>query len=582
MKVLLTTLNAKFVHTSLALRTIRAYCRHIPGVDLRIEEYTINEHVDDICAEIFKQSPDVAGFSCYIWNISQTLAVVNRLKKVAPNIKILLGGPEVTYDAGKILSNNNVDYIIQGEGEQNFYEFLRFNSGEISADRVPGLCYRDDGEIKTSQPGSLISNLDEIPFAYDENELAVLKKRIIYYESSRGCPFNCSYCLSSTTKGVRFYSLKRVKQDLSSFINEGVNQIKFVDRTFNCNPRRTMEIWDFIKKTAKPGTNFHFEICADLLTDEMLDFLENVPIGLFQFEIGVQTTHRPTMDIIRRRTDFDKLAFAVKKIGEHRNIHRHLDLIAGLPKEPFDKFKKSFNDVYLLKPEKLQLGFLKLLKGSDIRKHADLYQYKFTHEPPYEVLENEDLPYSDLLTLKMIERLVELYHNSHKFENTLKFLLAKFFSSPFDFYSAFAQYWYENNLHRVSHSLESLYCLLFDFCKRDGIADVKVLANLMKFDFILNNRYGKVPEVIEKQVGVKLGSEFKQACFDFLKDEENVKHFIPQYEHLPSKEIYKRVRFEVFTYDCLSGMGFGNFTVLFAYDTSPKIIPMADAFLIDV
>lgn len=582
MKVLLTTLNAKFIHTSLALRTIKAYCKQFMEVPIKIQEFTINEHVEDVCAEIFKQAPDITAFSCYIWNISQTLQVARRLKKVDPGMTIVLGGPEVSFDACCILKQHPIDYIIQGEGEYSFLEFLRYYVGETAIEKVPGLCFKCNGSVKTTSPGRLFKDLDVIPFAYEDEDIAVLKDRIIYYESSRGCPFSCGYCLSSTTEGVRFYSLERVKQDLSRLIDAGATRVKFVDRTFNCNPGRAMKIWEYLLEKAAPGMNFHFEICADLLTDDMLDFLGHIPPGLFQFEIGVQTTHGPTMSIISRKTDLERLTHAVHRIGERKNIHRHLDLIAGLPGEPLEAFKKSFNDVYLLKPEKLQLGFLKLLKGSRIRKEAESYGYEFTDEPPYEVLQNDDMPYRDLLLLKMIERILELYLNSHKFDNTLGFLTSEVFRDPFEFYARFSGYWEQNGLHRVSHSLEALYSILYDFCGQLHGINMPLLANLLKFDYVLSNRYARVPGVIERGSGALPGDEFKQACFDFLKCGENVKRYLPHYEHLPAKEIYKKVRFEAFAYNVLTRSGPGNFTMLFNYDTAPKIIPAADAFLIDL
>lgn len=374
LSVLLSTLNAKYIHSSLALRYLRAYCQCDSGLVINIKEFSINEFVPDIMAKIFYQKPDVLCFACYIWNIRMILDICRDYKKVSPQTIIVLGGPEVSYDAQDVLqANPEIDYIVRGEGEASCQELLLALKNKQSVKAIQGITYRCSGEICQNEDRPLIDDLDTIPFPYPVN-LEEFRDKIIYYESSRGCPFNCSYCLSSTRRGIRFFSMDRVKHDLSIMLEQQVREVKFVDRTFNCHEGRALEIMRFIIETGSVS-KFHFELEASLISDEMLEFLQTVPADKFNFEIGIQSTCPAALDEVRRKSDWPGISNNIKRLRSYDNIHLHLDLIAGLPYESYNEFAQSFNDVYALQPDVLQLGFLKLLKGSDIRKTATRHNY---------------------------------------------------------------------------------------------------------------------------------------------------------------------------------------------------------------
>ncbi|MBC7765960.1 MAG: DUF4080 domain-containing protein, partial [Hyphomonadaceae bacterium] len=400
MKIILSTLNAKYVHHALALRYLS---KSVP--DARVMAFTINHTVESVCAELYKKitTDTLLGFSVYIWNVEMTLRVLARLKKVAPQLKILLGGPEVSYDPFETLTANTfVDYVIYGEGENTFKALCNANDC-VSLHSIEGLAFRQDGQVIVNPPRPLIQDLDTIPSPYTSAELAAFEGKMLYYETSRGCPFTCSYCLSSTTHGVRFFSLDRVLADLRAMLDHRVGQVKFVDRTFNCSNVRTKAIVTFLIQNAAQ-TNFHFEIAAHLMDDALLALLKSAPTGLFQLEIGVQSTHAKTIQAIHRQTDFEKIATHVKALRQADNMHLHLDVIAGLPYEDYEAFQKTFNDVYALKPHALQLGFLKLLKGAAIR---DFEGYTYCDCAPYEVLATPWLTHAQLLALKRMEDMVE-------------------------------------------------------------------------------------------------------------------------------------------------------------------------------
>lgn len=544
MKVLLTTLNSKHVHTSLALRYLYSYCKaSFPQLTLR--EFTINQDPDYVLGEIYQGNYHIACFSCYIWNIQATLKLITNLKKVKPDLIIVLGGPEVSFDPLEILkANPAVDYIIQGEGEITFKELLTYLlRGEGQKEEIAGLAYREGREIKITAARPLINPLDQIPYPY-EGELENIKDKIIYYESSRGCPFGCSYCLSSTLKGVRYFSLERVKKDLQYFLEAQVKQVKFVDRTFNAKKSHYLEIMRFLQEHDNGYTNFHFEITADLLDQETLDFLAQVREGLFQFEIGVQTTNPEALKAVRRPVNFDKLKEAVKKLAGFKNIHLHLDLIAGLPHEDYVSFKKSFNDVYALKPHHLQLGFLKLLKGSPIREEAQVHGYIYKEEPPYEVLANNYLSYQELLRLKRMEELLERYYNTGHFLYALEYLMANFYPEPAQFYEDLSCFWEKQGLHHAAHSTTELYALLLKFYEQKNFPNQEVFAEVLKLDYLCQGKKTLPP--FFPQWG---GKELKNSYHRFLQQEENVARFLPQYVGLPAKKIMKQVHFELFKYD---------------------------------
>ncbi|MFP4016065.1 MAG: B12-binding domain-containing radical SAM protein [Halanaerobiales bacterium] len=570
MKALLTTLNSKYIHSSLALRYIEKYCsKHLKNasVELQVKEFSINEQLDQIMAEIYKVEAELIAFSCYIWNRDMTFELMDRLKKVKPEVTIIAGGPEVSYDAVTLMKDKPfLDIIIKGEGEPVFkdlldsYQNIGTNKSSLSGvegisrrekslSSVHGIVYRNDsGDIVETAERALMIDLDSIPRPYTEIDLEKLKHKLIYYEASRGCPYNCSYCLSSTIKGVRSFSLDRVKSDLMFFIDNNVKQVKFVDRTFNYDKKRTREIFKFLLENKKE-TSFHFEITADLLDDEILDLLRDVPDGLFQFEIGVQTTNKNTLHLIGRKVNFDLLAENVRVLKDYNNINLHLDLIAGLPGESYESFKQSFNNVYDLKPDVLQLGFLKLLRGSRSRDEAEIYGYKYTSQPPYEVLQNQDISYKELLLLKDIEFILDKYYNAGVFNSALDYIFKHHYDSYFSFYEDFARYFVAENLHRRSHSRVALYRILHDFYIRKISSDkqqVEFFKEVLKYDLIKYNPGQRIPDWA---LEIKSGNFFNDMRYNFLDNEEYVKMYLPSLKDRRVKDILKYAHFDFFYYD---------------------------------
>lgn len=541
MKVILAALNAKYIHTSLAIRYLASYVRDM-APDTTVMEYNINQHLEDIAADLYRQKPVLLGFACYIWNIGETLRIVNLLKKVSPELKIVLGGPEVSYDAGAVLADNPaVDYVISGEGEEPLRGLLTALQGRSDLRDVAGLTFRDGEQILSSDQPAQPADLSRVSCDYDD--LAQLRDKIIYYECSRGCPFQCQYCLSSTFTGVRFFPLERIKHDLRRFMAAGVKQVKFVDRTFNCNRTFALEIFRFL--AGQEGkTNFHFEIAADLLDEETLTFLASVAPGKFQFEIGVQSTYPPTLAIVRRDTDWPKIIAAVQRLNAAGNIHLHLDLIAGLPAESYRQFGRSFNDVFALAPGRLQLGFLKLLKGSGVRERARDFGYIYTDHPPYEVLANVDISYEEILRLKGIEDLLEKYRNSHQFEASLPFALYRNSPDAFRFFEDFTVYWQERGYHRIAHRLRELYRIFAAYYQERRWPEAEVFLELLKFDFLRTERALQLPEFFLRH---ELPG-YRERFYRFLSDADNVRRYLPQYEGLTAREISKRVQIECFKY----------------------------------
>lgn len=511
MKNLLLTLNSKYSHSSLAIRYLSQYVRH-ESYYPHIKEYTINQHVDDIVRDIFKEDYDVIAFSCYIWNYEMTLKIAEDIKTINPEIKIIFGGPEVSYEPGEILKTYDfIDYIIFGEGEASYKALCEhLFLGQSNINEIKGIAYRAD-QIVTNSERPLLMPLDQIPFPYENLEGLEFKK--LYYESSRGCPFNCQYCLSSTTGHVRFLSLDRVKRDLLFFIDRNVEQVKFVDRTFNANPKRALDMMRFIAAHDNGVTNFHFEVVASLLDRETLDFLRTVRVGLFQFEIGVQSTNDETITAIERKVEFSKVAETVVELSSFKNIHLHLDLIAGLPFEDFQTFLSSFEDVYSLRPEKLQLGFLKLLKGSGLRINADTYGYVYSKQAPYEIFYNKYISFKDLIILKNVEEIVELYYNSNRFINCLDMIVKKYYNRAVDFYLEFAGYWVDNDLFEQPHKLLRLYGILLEFMSSK--VDDASLVEVMKHDYFLSNQ--KLPSSV---FTFNQDKGFQNKCYEFLRSKE--------------------------------------------------------------
>lgn len=475
MKFLLAAINAKYIHSNPGVYSLRAFARtKIPGADIEIGEYTINHQMDLILQDIYRRKPDFIGFSCYIWNISYVMEIVRDVKKVLPEVEIWLGGPEVSYDAKKVLTRElDVRGIMRGEGELTFTELVQaylkreeLCAASLDLDHIPGITYRaESGEVVEHGLQRLLS-LDEIPFYYDD--MAGFENRIVYYESSRGCPFSCSYCLSSIDKTVRFRSLDLVLPELQFFLDHKVPQVKFVDRTFNCKRNHTLGVWRYLVEHDNGITNFHFEVSADIFDEEELELIGKMRPGLIQLEIGVQSTNPDTIKEIHRHMDLVKLKQAVDRVYDYRNTHQHLDLIAGLPYENYESFMRSFDDVYRMRPDQLQMGFLKVLKGSYMEEQVAAYDLKYRGIPPYEVLSTKWLPYSDVIRLKGVEDMVEVYYNSGQFPATMK-LLEKKFARPSEIFTSLAEYYEKNGLTGISHSRLARYEILYRFLEEKEV-----------------------------------------------------------------------------------------------------------------
>lgn len=541
MKVLLTAINAKYIHSNLAVYSLKANCG-VYESQVKLMEYSINQYAEEIFQSLYREKADVICFSCYIWNIDIIGQVAGWLSQVAPGVQIWLGGPEVSFDvADRLDSWNFVDGIMYGEGEDTFREMMACWNGEKNLEDVLGIGHRQpDGKVHVHFPRDFV-NMSQLNFVYKRPEN--LKNKIIYYETSRGCPFQCSYCLSSVEKKVRFRDLELVKRELQQFIDWEIPQVKFVDRTFNCRREHSMEIMRFIKAHDKGKTNFHFEITADLLTEEELDFMAGLRPGLIQLEIGVQSTNPETIKEIRRKVSFERLKEIVQRIHAGKNIHQHLDLIAGLPFEGLERFKQSFNDVYGLKPEQFQLGFLKVLKGSYMREKAADYDLIYQPEPPYEVLSTRWLSYDDILVLKGVEEMVEVYYNSRQFENSLDWLEG-YFPSAFAMYETLAGYYEAKGLNGISHSRMTRYEILLNFVKEIlNIEETRVFTQILTYDLYLRENVKSRPAWAASQ------EPFKAAYVEFFKNEENREKYFSGYEGYTTKQIQRMTHIEHFTED---------------------------------
>lgn len=486
MKMLLTAVNAKYIHSNPAVYSLKAYASQY-GDQIGIAEYTINNRTEAILADLYRQAPEAIAFSCYIWNFRQIRELLAELPKILPDTELWLGGPEVSYDAEQLMGEfPQLTGIMVGEGEETFLELMQhYCEGEPALRQIRGLCLRD-GMTGARE----LTDLDRIPFFYedyDKNTTNPFANRIIYYESSRGCPYQCSYCLSSIDKTVRFRSLDLVKRELSFFLEKGVPQVKFVDRTFNCSHAHAMEIWRYLLEHDNGVTNFHFEIAADLINEEELELLHAMRPGLVQLEIGVQSTNPETIREIRRKMDLDRLRYVVERIRRGKNIHIHLDLIAGLPCEDYDSFGKSFDEVYAMKPSQLQLGFLKVLKGSYMYQKAPEYGIIYRSDPPYEVLYSRWLPYDKVLALKRIEEMVELYYNSGQFTHTLA-VLQQEYDSPFRMYERLAEYYEEKGYFSNSPSRAYRYKILLRFVSEERPHQEKLYRELLTCDMYLREK----------------------------------------------------------------------------------------------
>ena len=534
MKILLAACNAKYIHSNLAVYNLKS-CSGEYSSRVVVKEYTINQIRDDILKDIYLEQPDVVCFSCYIWNISFVRELVPDLKKILPQVEFWAGGPEVSYDAVEFLKKNPAFFgVMVGEGEETFHELAGYyiERKPETLSGIRGVAFRDENKgwdiVHTGWRE--LMDLSKVPFAY--SNLTEFKNRIIYYESSRGCPFSCSYCLSSIDKKLRFRDIELVKKELQFFIDNKVPQVKFVDRTFNCKHDHAMEIWRYITEHDNGITNFHFEISADLLRAEELALMKTMRPGLIQLEIGVQSTNPQTIKAIRRTMDFEKLKGIVEKIHSFGNIHQHLDLIAGLPYEGYDSFHKSFCDVYALRPEQFQLGFLKVLKGSHMMEMTGEYQILYKDREPYEVLSTAWLTYGEILRLKMVESMVEVYYNSGQFKNTLVFL-EKYFDDPFRMYEALGRFYEKKGYSEISHSRMRRYEILMEFAGEQKEIPSEALSDVMLLDLYLRENLKSRPSFASDQ------KPYERLIWDYRKAKK-----IPKTDHIEVFRDGKKLLFD--------------------------------------
>ena len=516
MKILLVACNAKYIHSNLAVYDLQAYASDYAD-HIVLKEYTINQQKDDIMRDIYLEHPDVVCVSCYIWNLSFVKELMADLTKILPDADFWAGGPEVSYDAEKFLTENSeFKGVMVGEGEETFKELAGYyvEKNPQNLKDMTGICYRDGDQI-IHNGWRQIMDLSSIPFIY--KDLSEFKNRIIYYESSRGCPFSCSYCLSSIDKKLRFRDTETVKKELQFFIDNKVPQVKFVDRTFNCKHDYAMAIWKYINEHDNGVTNFHFEISADLLREEELQEMSTMRPGLIQLEIGVQSTNPDTIKAIHRTMDFEKLKGIVDRIHSFGNIHQHLDLIAGLPYEDYDSFRHSFNDVYALKPQQLQLGFLKVLKGSHMMEMCREYGIVYKTQEPYEVLSTKWLDYDHVLKLKTVENMVEVYYNSGQFQNTLEYL-EKFFPDAFSIYERLGSFYMEKGYGDISHTRMRRYEILLEFLEDVPEISMDQVKDQMVYDLYLRENLKSRPGFARDQ------KPFERQIWDFRKREKVAKN----------------------------------------------------------
>ena len=562
MKFLLAAINAKYIHSNLAVYSLRAYAgerrKNRPDLQLpevELEEYTINQNTAEILGDIYKRKPDVIGFSCYIWNMEAVERLASLLHKVMPDTPVWLGGPEVSYEAeGWLGKLPGVWGIMIGEGEETFLELLEYYGGERdSLEQIRGLCYREGKRLhRTADRPPL--DPDQIPFPYQEvfqgydpatSEQArkePFAHKIVYYESSRGCPFSCGYCLSSLDKKPRFRDLALVREELQVFLDAKVAQVKFIDRTFNCKKSHAMAVWSYLADHDNGVTNFHFEIAADLLDEDMLAVLSAMRPGLVQLEIGVQSTCEETLAAVGRKTDLSRIRQMVGQVYSFRNIHQHLDLIAGLPMEGYERFARSFDEVYAMKPDQLQLGFLKVLRGSSMREQASGNGLVYDDRPPYEVLFTRWLSYGELLRLKQIEELVEVYYNSGQFQLTLKAMEHRF-ASPFAMFAELAEYFEAHGFFGLNPDREARYGRILSFLGEKYPERREIDRQLLTWDFYLRENAKKRPGFALDQ------SLWKDQISAFFAKENKTGRYFPRYQGLSCRQLIHNVHLEVYTWD---------------------------------
>jgi anaerobic magnesium-protoporphyrin IX monomethyl ester cyclase len=566
MKVIAATLNAKFIHTNIAIRYLKAYAE--PEFQVELSEYTIKDPTMNIVSDLVQKKPDVIGFSCYIWNIEETIKVISMIKKINPSIQIVVGGPEVTYDVREWMEKvPQFDFIVIGEGEETFKKLLHQLDSDRDFQQVAGISYRtESGEIKLN-PQAHKLDLRELPSPYRfEEDIQHLGKRVTYIETSRGCPFSCQFCLSSIEVGVRYFDREKIKEDIRYLMKHGAKTIKFVDRTFNISRSYALEMFRFLIDEHLPGTVFQFEITADIMRPEVIEFLnQEAPAGLFRFEIGVQSTNDSTNELVMRKQNFEKLTRTVTMVKEGKKIDQHLDLIAGLPEEDYDTFKKTFNDVFEMRPEELQLGFLKMLRGTGLRLRAADHQYIYMDQSPYEILGNNVLSFDDIIKIKQVEDVLEKYWNDHRMDHTIEYLVTKSFSSPFEFFQQFGSYWEERGWSRIGHQLEDLFKRLLEFIQSIHLSDQDIILSLMKIDYLENAKFKPRKPWWEDRLDKDERSSLYQSFLvdPFVLGEEFAKLDIKE------KELYKHSIVEELSFDYQNYIQTGIFsrgkTSLLAY-----------------
>ncbi|MCR4716552.1 MAG: B12-binding domain-containing radical SAM protein [Lachnospiraceae bacterium] len=574
MKVLLVGINAKYIHSNPALYSLYAYAESDYADLMEIAEFTINQKTEDILAQIYEKKPDVIGISCYIWNWNLLTELLPNLSEVLPDTDIWLGGPQVSYNAVEVYKElPSIKGVIIGEGEVTFKEILdRYSEWEnednsrylveinnenatinLAKTNIEGTCVsqaRRDIDFTTVAGLYLpsgytapreITDLSKLPFLYKSTE--AFANRILYYETSRGCPYRCSYCLSAIDKTVRLRDIEIVKKELNFFLENKVRQVKFVDRTFNCIHEHAMAIWKYLYEHDNGVTNFHFEISADIIRDDEIKLLQQFRPGHIQLEIGVQSTNAKTLEAINRRMDLDRLKEVVAAIKKNKNIHQHLDLIAGLPYEDYESFKQSFDDVYAMRPDQLQLGFLKVLSGAPISKQTKEYGIAYTKQPPYEVLYTKWLPYKDVIRLKKIEEMVELYYNSCQFINTLEYLV-RAFDSAFLMYEKLADFYEENGYFTNSPSRVYRYEILLNFATKYDARNRDIYIELLTYDLYLRENMKSRPAFC-KNIN---DDESKAKRREFYQEEEKERKHLPNLSQYDSKQLAKLTHFESFKY----------------------------------
>lgn len=571
MKTVLVAINAKYIHSNLAVYSLRSYARTF-GYEPELLEFTINQQKDQILKGIYEAKPDLLCFSCYIWNLSYVEEILEDIKKILPKVIIWAGGPEVSYDAPRFLKKHpEVDGIMCAEGEKTLTELIAYYEKEKAQGKllkeIDGIVYQENGEM-VQTPLREIMNMDELVFPYED--LKDFEHKIIYYESSRGCPFSCSYCLSSIDKKLRFRSFSLVEKELEFFLSHKVPQVKFVDRTFNCKKSHAMAIWNYIKEHDNGITNFHFEVAADLLTEEEIALIQTMRPGLIQLEIGVQSTNEKTLAEIHRKTDFEEITKKVKAVQSGKNVHQHLDLIAGLPYENYESFGLSFNDVYALKPEQLQLGFLKVLKGSYMAEAAEGYGCVHKAKPPYEVLGTRWLSYEEILKLKGVEEMVEVYYNSGQFQKTIR-AMEELFEDAFSMYEELAEFYERNGYSEISHIRIRRYEILQEFLDEKG-ANLEYFKQLMIFDLYARENMKTRPQWANDL------SLYKMKIQDFYKKEEEMPKLLIGYQGYQARQTIKMTHLEVFTYDVINDKEEkGIYPILFDYKKRSPLTNDAEA-----